>query len=50
MTRPCDVCGKETVLCPQCDGMDTFGMNGQYGGFYICQNKDCEHYQFCCGC
>lgn len=49
-THPCKSCGKETVYCPQCDGMDDYVKEGQYGGFWVCQDEDCESYQFCCGC
>jgi hypothetical protein len=47
---PCATCGQETVLCPICDGGDSYAMDGQHGGFFVCQNEDCKQFQYCCGC
>lgn len=47
---PCDKCGKETVMCPMCGGSDPYVKDGQYDGFHLCQDKECDHYQYCCGC
>lgn len=47
---PCISCGKKTVLCPECGGDDPYVKDGQYDGFQLCRDKNCESYQFCCGC
>lgn len=49
-SKPCKTCGKQTEFCPYCHGEDHWGKNGQYDGFWVCHNKDCESYQLCCGC
>ncbi len=47
---PCSACGQETKICPMCYGEDDYAKEGQYDGFHVCQNKECDNYQFCCGC
>lgn len=52
VARRCKTCSGDLVWCPSCGGNDTteYAGLGQQVGYYICQNKDCEDYQFCCGC
>jgi hypothetical protein len=50
---PCRSCGKSLEYCPMCHGDDPTedAAQGQGDdGYWVCQNRDCGEYQFCCGC
>ena len=48
----CKACKKPLTFCPMCGGNDPteYASLGQDGTYYVCQDRDCEEYQFCCGC
>lgn len=47
----CKVCGKDLTYCPYCLGEDSYGGQAQGpDGYWICEDKQCEEYQLCCGC
>ncbi len=49
----CRKCGEVLEYCPMCGGGDGTIYAGQGqgdDGYWVCQNKDCDEYQFCCGC
>lgn len=49
----CRTCGKPLTYCPMCHGADPtdYAHQGQGDdGYWVCQDRDCEDYQFCCGC
>lgn len=46
---PCEGCGQPLVMCPDCDGTDPKGGEGQFG-YYICKRPDCPQAERCCGC
>ncbi len=49
----CRKCGDILEYCPMCGGADGTIYAGQGqgdDGYWVCQNEDCDEYQFCCGC
>jgi hypothetical protein len=49
----CKSCNKPLEYCPMCHGADPtdYAHQGQGDdGYWVCQDEDCESYQFCCGC
>ncbi len=47
----CRGCQKPLTFCPMCGGNDDtiYAAQGQQD-YYVCQDQNCDEYQFCCGC